>query len=155
MKTKRRSCNIDLLIQWEFQFFKHFAIYKDEEDFTTALNSLISHEQFQLISKLMSKESEFNSQEVIELFQLGDKFLVYGQAKEKIFSLFVKHLSSENNINITELFCLNPWSEFANYLKCNWAIEIEKCFIKLNGLRVSPEKKEKTFVVLGNLAKRY
>ncbi len=83
MKTKRRSCNIDLLISGNFNCLSKLSLYKDEEDFTTALNSLISHEQFQLISKLMSKESEFNSQEVVELFQLGDKFLVSGQAKEK------------------------------------------------------------------------
>ena len=118
MKAKRRSCDIVLLIQWEFQFFKQFSIYRDEEDFSTALNSLISQQQFQLITKLMSKAKKYTSQEVIELFKLGDKFFVSGQTKEKIFSLFVKQLLLEE-ISIRELLYLNIWNESVNRLKWN------------------------------------
>ncbi len=89
MKTRRSIYYVDLLIQWEFQFFKYFSIYRDEEDFITALNSIISHRQFQLISKLMSKKGKFSSQEVVDLFKLGDKFLVSGETREKIFSLLL------------------------------------------------------------------
>ena len=154
MKAKRRSCDIVLLIQWEFQFFKQFSIYRDEEDFSTALNSLISQQQFQLITKLMSKAKKYTSQEVIELFKLGDKFLVSGQTKEKIFSLFVKQLLLEE-ISIRELLYLNLWNESVNRLKWNWAIEIDKNSIKLDGLKVNPESKEESFGLLQNLAKNY
>lgn len=128
-----------LLIQWEFQFFKQFTIYKDEDDFKTGLNSLISQQQFQLISKLMSKENKFSSQEAIELFQLGDKFLVSGEAKENIFSLLVKQLSSEE-MDIFELSSLNLWNEFTIYLKYNSAIEIDGNSIKINGLKIRPKE---------------
>ena len=94
MKAKRKVCNVDLLVQWGFQFFKCFSLYKDEEDFITVLNSLISQQQFQLVSKLMSRARKFTSQEIIELFQFGDKFFVSGRAKENIFSFFINHLSS-------------------------------------------------------------
>ena len=155
MKTRRSFRWVNLLIKWEFQLFKQLYIYKDEQDFQIALDSLISHQQFQLISKLMSEEKKFSSQEIIELFQLGDKFLVSGKTKEKIFSLLMNHLSSENVENIYELLYINLWNESANRYKGNLAIEIDKCSIKLNGLRVSPEKKEEIFVLLGNLAKNY
>ena len=147
--------DFNLLIQWGFQLFEEFSSYKDEEDSTVAFNSLISQQQFQLITKLISKESEFSNQEVIELFQLGDKFLATGRTREKIFSLFVKQLSLKNVVSIHELQCLNLWNEFVNYLKCNWAIEIDGCTIKLDGLKVNPEKMEETFTLLRNLVKLY
>ena len=106
--------DFDLLIQWGFQLFEEFSSYKDEEDSIIALNSLISQQQFQLITKLISKESEFSNQEVIELFQLGDKFLATGRTREKIFSLFVKQLSLKNVVSIHELQYLNLWNEFVN-----------------------------------------
>ncbi len=154
MMTRSSTCDIDLLIQWEFQFFKYFSLYRDEKDFTTTLNSLISLPQFQLISKLMSGESEFSHPELIELFQLGDKFLASGQTREKIFSLFMKHLPSEK-VSICGLFCLNLWNEFRNHLKLNWAIEMDISTNKLDGFRVCPDKKDETFVVLKNLTKNY
>ena len=106
MKAKRRVCDIDLLIQWEFQFFKQFSIYKDEEDFFTALNSLLSHKQFQLLSKFMTKASKFSGQEMVELFKLGDKFLVSGQTKEKIFSRFIVPFLLGNIENVSDLLPL-------------------------------------------------
>ena len=51
----------------------------------------------------MSKVSEFDGHELIELFKLGDKFLATGQAKENILSLFVKYLSSEKVENVHEM----------------------------------------------------
>ena len=155
MKTRRSTCDIDLLIQWEFQFFKYFSLYKEEEDFSTALNSLISHRQFQLITKLMSEASEFSEQEIIELFQLGDKFLASGRAKKKIFSLFVVPFLLGNIENVSDLLPLYLWNDFAEYLKSNSAIEMDKCSIKLNGLKVSLESKEGIFVLLKNLAKHF
>ena len=154
MGANINASDVDLLIQWEFLLFKQFSMHKDEQDFTAALNSLISLQQFQLISKLMSNEGRFNSQEMVELFQLGDKFLVAGQTKEKIFSLFMSQLSSEE-VNICELPYLNLWNEFVNCLKCNPAIEIVKYSIKLDGLKVSLENKEDTLVLFKNLAKSY
>ena len=154
MMTRSSTCDIDLLIQWEFQLFKYFSVYRDEEDFTTALNSLIPQQQFQLISKLMSNEGGFSSQEMVELFQLGDKFLIYGETKEKIFSLFIKQ-SLLDEINIRELLYLNLWNEFGSRLKRNWAIKIDECFIQLTGLKVGPKKKDESFVLLGNLAKSF
>ena len=126
MKTRRSFRWVNLLIKWEFQLFKQLYIYKDEQDFQIALDSLISHQQFQLISKLMSEKKKFSSQEIIELFQLGDKFLVSGKTKEKIFSLLMNHLSSDNVENIYELLYLNLWNESANRYKGNLAIEIDK-----------------------------
>lgn len=70
--------NFDLLVKWEFQLFEQLSLYRDEKDFATTLNSLIFPKQFQLISKLMSKASKFTDQEIIELFHLGDKFLISG-----------------------------------------------------------------------------
>ena len=133
--------DFNLLIQWGFQLFDQLSPYKDEEDFIVAFNFLISQQQFQLISKLMSKESKLSSQEIFELFQLGDKFLVSGQAKEKIFSLLVKLLSSEE-ISIRELPSLNLWNDFTIYLKYNSAIEIDGYTIKLNGLKIRPKENE-------------
>ena len=133
--------DFNLLIQWGFQLFDQLSRYKDEEDFIVAFNFLISQQQFQLISKLMSKESKLSSQEIFELFQLGDKFLVSGQAKEKIFSLLVKLLSSEE-ISIRELPSLNLWNDFTIYLKYNSAIEIDGYTIKLNGLKIRPKENE-------------
>ena len=155
MKAKRKVCNVDSFIQWGFQFFKCFSLYKDEEDFTSAFNSLISQQQFQLISKLMSRAKKFTSQEVIELFQFGDKFFVSGRAKEKIFSLFMNHLSSRKIENVHEMQRFHLWNDFINYLKQNSAVEVDKSSIKLNGLRVSFQKKDETFVLLRNLAPFY
>ena len=103
----------------------------------------------------MSKASEFDGHELIELFKLGDKFLATGQAKENILSLFVKYLSSEKVENVHEMQRFNLWYGIINYLKSNPTIEIDKYSIKLNGLNVNPEKKEETFILLGNLAKNY
>ena len=133
--------DFNLLIQWGFQLFDQLSPYKDEEDFIVAFNFLISQQQFQLISKLMSKESKLSSQEIFEVFQLGDKFLVSGQAKENIFSLLVKLLSSEE-ISIRELPYLNLWNDFTIYLKYNSAIEIDGYTIKLNGLKIRPKENE-------------
>ena len=133
--------DFNLLIQWGFQLFDQLSPYKDEEDFIVAFNFLISQQQFQLISKLMSKESKLSSQEIFEVFQLGDKFLVSGQAKENIFSLLVKLLSSEE-ISIRELPYLNLWNDFTIYLKYNSAIEIDGFSIKLNGLKIRPKENE-------------
>ena len=91
------------LFSGNFNSSSIFLFTKIKKDFTTALNSLISHQQFQLISKLMSKVSEFDGHELIELFKLGDKFLATGQAKENILSLFVKYLSSEKVENVHEM----------------------------------------------------
>jgi len=90
----------------------------------------------------MSKKNEFSNQEIIELFQLGDKFLATGQAKENIFSLFVKLLSLGNVVSIRELPSLNLWNDFTIYLKYNSAIEIDGYTIKLNGLKIRPKENE-------------
>ena len=147
--------NFDLLVKWEFQLFEQLSLYRDEKDFATTLNSLISPKQFQLISKLMSKASKFTDQEIIELFHLGDKFLISGQAKEKLFSLFILHFSLGHEENAHDLECLNLWNDFVNYLKRNRAVVMDKNTIKLDGLKVNPESKGESFALLKNLAKNY